>query len=843
MADSRRRQNHSCDPCRKGKRGCDAPEIRPEGAFTSCSNCIRWKKKCTFNFATAKRSTPGTVPARSRTKAKGKTTSTTSVPQPAADAAAAVDITGIATPESGDFHAILDSYNSLLDQGLLSNPGDMLGFSDSSNPASAGFVHTDAGNTHGKEPDLWSIGVGSEGNWQADLLMDPNMPPSYWQPKLSTTTITQEAERFFSPLESQKGICHALEDTTPDDDIMQALGHGSNTFSSVSALTPSSDLPWTFLNHFSETTATKYARSTITANMLRIYHDSMENALSCWLTEHNCPYADKPSSMLPSRQIKEWGPAWSNRMCLRVCRLDRVSSSLRGRALSAQEDGMAARALHLAIVAFASQWTQHAEGGTGFSVPEDIARDERTIRRNTWNEARHALQRSSGIPSFRVIFANIIFSLTQAPLDELDGDGDGNARLDRLLENDGAPTFLEAANRQLYTFRYKYARMRRQAPVVREVRRGSIASTFTEGLEEPIVNPPVDPLLSSPEHRSTLSLMFWLGIMFDTLTAAMYQRPLVVSDEDSQVSTLDLESDSSQDINLDCWEPHHRQKTQKADVWGALFLRSPTDQHQMQPRWPCSYETAASILSEATPVKVLLYRRVTQLQTLLYRAAPPTRLESVIRETLLVYAHWTRKYHPFMLDCVANHALLPSRIQSWYVILAGHWHLAAMLLADVLEEIDRGSGLGLDTDRENRQRTQLVSTLRMENAIAVAGLARASLSGQNPGMAAHYHDSLNEVAFLVEPWTVVLVHSFAKAAYILLDALHVDVSVDLGLDLDLDAGDSLGLGFSLPGSATARLSQNCHFCICALQYLGRKSDMASLVARNLARALDLKLIR
>lgn len=86
----------------------------------------------------------------------------------------------------------------------------------------------------------------------------------------------------------------------------------------------------------------------------------------------------------------------------------------------------------------------------------------------------------------------------------------------------------------------------------------------------------------------------------------------------------------------------------------------------------------------------------------------------------------------------------------------------------------------------------------------------------------HFHDSLNEVAFLVEPWTVVLIHSFAKAGYICLESLHVP-----------DEQNMLAECFR----------QNCEFCICALQYLGRKSDMAFLVARNLSRSLELKLGR
>lgn len=83
----------------------------------------------------------------------------------------------------------------------------------------------------------------------------------------------------------------------------------------------------------------------------------------------------------------------------------------------------------------------------------------------------------------------------------------------------------------------------------------------------------------------------------------------------------------------------------------------------------------------------------------------------------------------------------------------------------------------------------------------------------------YFHDSLSEVAFLVEPWTAVLVHSFAKAGYILLESFDISAEQDV---------------------YTECLRQNCEFSIRALQYLGRKSDMAYLVARNLSRSLELK---
>lgn len=347
---------------------------------------------------------------------------------------------------------------------------------------------------------------------------------------------------------------------------------------------------------------------------------------------------------------------------------------------------------------------------------------------------------------------------------------------------------------------------------------------MTEVLEmsKPSESPQIDPILASHEHRSTLGLLFWLGVMFDTLSAAMYQRPLVVSDEDSQIESASPSMlDSEYQVDVDGWNIPRKGIRDKRDVWGDFFLRIPIERQefsQAQPRWPCSYEEAASVLSEATPVKVLLYRRVTQLQTLVYRGASRDCLEKVIEKTLLVYEHWNCKYQRFMLDCVANHELLPPRIQSWYVILDGHWHLAAMLLADVVESIDHGR-LGSDTEREARQATDFVSTLRIDNAFAVGALARSSLHGQEPTMHRHFHDSLSEVAFLVEPWTVVLIHSFAKAGIISLERLE------------------------MPGERnmlTECFRQNCEFCICALQYLGRKSDMAFLVARNLSRTLDLK---
>ncbi|KAJ5098361.1 Regulatory protein alcR [Penicillium argentinense] len=806
MDDTRRRQLHSCDPCRKGKRRCDAPKNRKDTGFLLCSNCKRWNKECTFNWLSSKRD--DSTGARRRAKAKRQENSQV-------DELASSMISHVPAPNEV----------SLAPQWHPAISDDILASSHAANTAS-GFSFP-------SHPEVFiggSEGTGSSVD-QFDFLSWSMDNPIDWQ--ISATS--QESEKVFRRLESQAvfhntNYFHSPPETTEQSENeftpfshkpkASGLNHlGLNYPSTPTSVQRSSPNSTSNFCIASENAANQYARSTMTRNLIRIYHDSMENALSCWLTEHNCPYSDSTiSSMIPLRERKEWGPNWSNRMCIRVCQLDRAASSIRGRVLSVEEDRTAARVLHLAIIAFASQWTQHAQKGTGLSVPEPISRDERSIREYVWNEARHGLERSTRIPSFRIIFANIIFSLTQSPLDNNQDKG-----LGQLLENDGAPIFLETANRQLFTFRHKYVRLIRESPPkLKESRRGSIGSEFTPESDtlNTSASSAADPIIASQEHRSTLSLLFWLGVMFDTLSAAMYQRPLVVSDEDSQIASASPEVPDSEDQLQFSIE---KTPCRKQDVWGEFFLHPAPHQDlsRVQLRWPCSYEKAASVLSEATPVKVLLYRRVTQLQTLVYRGASRERLEEVIQKTLLVYQHWNYTYQRFMLDCVENHELLPSRIQSWYVILDGHWHLATMLLADTLEGIDKGS-LGSESEREARKATEFVSMLRIEHAFAVGSLARASLHGQNPSMYQNFHDSLNEVAFLVEPWTVVLIHSFAKAAYISYE--RMDMSDEHSMLAD-------------------SFRQNCEFCICALQYLGRKSDMAFMIARNLSRSLSMKLTR
>lgn len=449
---------------------------------------------------------------------------------------------------------------------------------------------------------------------------------------------------------------------------------------------------------------------------------------------------------------------------------------------------------------------------------------EHFSRENLWNQAHRALDAAAGISSFRVIFANIIFSLTQRPLNvsehisALDSmiDQSGNRpskanELQYLLDNDYAPQFMENATRQLFTIRYKLTHLQRKTSDP-AWRMGNIqASSGTS--QKPL----------TPEDNETFNLLFWLGVMFDTLSAAMHQRPPVVSDEDSEISCAASLSES-QAARTESEDNLSLVATKGSNLWGDLFLhKGAPDQGSDIPRWPCTYAEAIQTLCDASPVKVLLFRRASRLQTLVYRGAGPEQLEEAIRDALRVCHHWNTTYKQFVIDCTLNHDSLPPRIQSWYVIIAGHYHLAAMILADTLESLDR-EGIGQDSERESRRAIDLVGTLKRENAVAVSNIAYYSLCGQESSFAKmqEFHDSVNEAAMLTEPWTAVLTRAFTKAGYNLLN------------EVDTPSHNMHAAQNNPSGQALLQ----CGYCLDGLLCLGRKSDVAFLAARILSKRLD-----
>ncbi|KAH7552762.1 hypothetical protein BM1_08713 [Bipolaris maydis] len=783
----RRRQRRSCDACRRSKRACDAERFAD---FTgqSCSNCLRKNQACTFNWLKA---TTNSNQELQRKRTRSGTQSSND------------SIEGFTTQHHGfqsnaSFEMADRRRRSAKSFGEEGDQED-----DSNNPQSEDLDNEMSGSSY------------------AGDLVPVRSRKSYGRSPFLSSSHSQRSsfnERF-------------------EDKRM--MGEGSFQFKDMLL-------------------GERTSRGFVTNGLLRIYNDSMENALSCWLTEHNCPYTlqkHKTSVLSSGRTNREWGSSWGNRMYNRVIQLDRAYNSIRIRALTAEEERTASKALNMAVVAFASQWAQAGDRGSrarstdyNFSTDEFPESNyfERSMQEGLWHQTSQILHRAAGIDSFRIVFAMIIFSLTQRPLDITRPFPYSMSQLKAkyeyfksIIQDDESPIFLELALRQMMAQRRSLERAEQTMPRTAD-------GEFQDPLQQ--------------EDRDTFNLLYWLGVMFDTLSATISERTVVVDDEDcelprpkSRKPTPPAAATSAStawpvipnmfntqfhpvppDATVDAPTVDSGASKDPEDnkVWGDLFMRNPDSQVDPKAtRWPCSYKLAASTLSSAAPVKVLLYRRVSQIQTLVSRQASADKLESAINAAFQVYTYWSRTYAPFISDCITHHATLPTRIQSWYILLAGHWHLGVFLLSDLLHTIDTAA-LSLPNERACRLSSNLVATLRRQNALAVADLSLASIhpatqseeefaaaaaAAAAGGVRSEFHFALSEAALLTEPWTIVFVRSLCRAGYILV---------------------SIAASTDFTGEEREQARARCGDCIEGLWYLGRKSDMAFLAARCLSSMLD-----
>lgn len=574
---------------------------------------------------------------------------------------------------------------------------------------------------------------------------------------------------------------------------------------------------------------------------MKIYHDVMEGALSCWLVEHTCPYKSLPPTPgdTPDTQRfgsledmhKEWGPNWSNRIYRRVIKLDRMAHLLGLKRLGQADEIKVSSALNSVVMAFTAQWAQSSQrssarwpgsagldGSHGYQPPDpDIGEEfDRTLQKTFWNQARRALDDCSEIDSFRVAFAEIIFGLTQKYVEvtgaqqgsslTLDKNVDMSEVVDEILRGDRQQMWLERATRRLHVLRRRVELYDRQRRNREDGRQGYDA-----------------------EYRKTIDLLFWLAIMFDTISAAMTERPLTVSDEDTSNLALSYSipttsSTTSSTTNV----------ANMARRWNTILTKDQQTKITSL-RWPLSIEVIAQELSDAAPVKVLLYRKITRLQTLIARGSDTAAIEETIEDALMVYRHWQLLYHPLFTDLIENHLSLSSRIQSWHVCLLGHWLLATLLIADLIQCVDQ-RGLGMAAETRRRVETGRAAGIRRASVRMVSDLARASAPRDDDyGQLENFHDAVKDGALLTEPWTMILIRTFAGAAIALLEE---------------GEGEGEGVGARpAEGSVETRAShqpvdhrgalERCEDCVKALFYLGaRKSDMARQVADVLAGCLQ-----
>ncbi len=837
----RRKQNRACDACKRGKRACDATG---RASNEVCSNCLRTGKVCTFEKVLRtvkeksnrkiKKNLPPTPPTRSRDGTQNLSEAVQSYSREASDLSGYPSSLQALSPSSLE---LLDNVHSDTTQ-FRAGSQDTYAFPDINelcpSLTSEDFELITQEDSNGSTTTSgWEavVDIIRQRDTTSEIDTTPSSIFGAWSRKRKTPPESQRSPRVRFP-----------------SDV--------NSSSNVAALL-----------------AEKTNKSLISDSLTRIYQDTMENALSCWLTERTCPYTyegiDRNQLGL-TEPLSCQNPLESgNRVIARICQLDRPTSTLRERPLTHHENQMASRAVKATIMAFSSQWAQspsavrEATGGsqqfetsqgiidgrTNGTVHSDKPSSfDRSLQESLWYDAQRALQECAEIDSYRVIFAQLLFSFTQKPLprhqyariskvraeggvnielttdarkvEELTAESYNSAfeatgspsnsntsdtsgeikELQDLLELQGSPIHMEAALLRLSAKRVRLEDLRRS------VRRGS---TDAAGIAD----------------RKTFNMLFWMVMMCDTLLAVLYKRPCVVSDEDSLILHADNLPDTEK--TADACEPPVDDDLEFSP-WGTLFLKKAELTVRARPSmWPMAEDHALSLLSDAATVKVLLYRKIKRLSNCMFRGNSAKRIEAAIVDALNVYEYWNKTYGEFILTCLKHHEDLHARVQSWYSVLIGHWHLAVFWLADCLDEVDQRQK-GDHLYGALRKSCRLAFEMRKASAFQISDVCRVARprDGSNFHRIGNFHTTVCEGALLTEPWTEILIRCFTRSADLFLKWLS-----------QLQSSPSHPSSWSRAGSFDA-LYDNCMQCIAGLFDIGRKSDMSYLLALSLLERLQ-----
>ncbi|GAB1213255.1 hypothetical protein ATERTT37_002404 [Aspergillus terreus] len=439
--------------------------------------------------------------------------------------------------------------------------------------------------------------------------------------------------------------------------------------------------------------------------------------------------------------------------------------------LTRSEDRAASKALHLAIMAFATQWAQGSHrqrekyshrslNHAGDEIADGITGEFDQILRNYfWDQAHHALEQVCEVESYRVACAELIFGLTQRPwnADNQSLEPQIEARYRKfsidsvmsqvrdIIRREGPPRYMESAARKMHALKYRcdaYEKGLGKQRGSREKEAHGIAAM-------------------SSEDRATIGLLYWLAIMFDTISSSMNERPVVVVDEECE---HEAQKEKQQIAKMDQALVRGR--------WNLELLIQGSVDNTHQTHWPCSYEAAAEDVIKSAPVKVLIFRHLSYLQNAVRKGSHEGHIEDIISSTMSLYHYWNKTHGAFFGELVQNYSAVPQRIQGWFVCISAHWHLAALLLADLLDFIDENA-LGMEDATCNRRTSQMAWRIRKHSARELSDLARVATPPDGdinlgvPQMP-DFHHAVNEGTLLTEPWTMLLIRAFTTASTVLL---------------------------------------------------------------------------
>ncbi|KAK0383851.1 hypothetical protein NLU13_9762 [Sarocladium strictum] len=842
-----RRQNHSCDYCRKSKKACDgfalnrfrflsssggcspssSPASRPASHLLPCSYCVRTKKQCSFN------ANWGPSPAASVTERNEAQHNSTKRLKSDGDAQEGSML-------DYDLELTLDD----LSQAIRGHDSVCSSFPSASTPGvqSQGQVQQSDSRTDGVRyghhyPDQTRICAGQDHGLGLESWTELVDSVSPWDTvdvaSLNDHTASQASHVDFSSGDWYgDGISDGLSLSGTDPGSLTNLGKRKGR--RASQLDDERSLS-VYNTDFRISSAAN--NHLIIGNLLGIYHDVLENNLACWLAEENCPYKmhrpgraylvshKSPSRRIPSaspqaeRGSMEWGRDWSNRIYRRVTQLDRMAVRSRSIRLSRAQSHDASRALSLVIMAFATQWSQgrrrddmQTRRPSQGKRDEEMEKDfERHLQKSVWRQAKRALDDVADVECFRVAYAEMVFGLMERPWDDEDelaevvlGESDSDlgseamqSKVVDILAQDGPPVMLERAARKMQVLKFRFES---ENP-------DSLCSSASP---RPCSGNMTD------EDRETIGLLYWLAVMFDTVSAPMNERPVALGDEECQ-------HDAAREGQTEGELGERPTDSRSSLRWNIhLFTRGGQDISAGDLSWPCSHDVAASAIARSAPIKILIFRHLSYLQNILRRKEFGQPIEDALWEATLVYRYWNTVYARFYRDLVQNYETVPTRIRAWFVCIYIPWHLACLMLADVVELVGQNK-VGLSEHTRTRERADMVSRIRTQSAHELSELARVTAPGDGTEQLPDYHHAVNEGPLLTEPWTVLLVRAFAKSALFYLCREQKVVKVP-----------------EVPALHGTDCDQNivrARYCIKALASLGKKSTMARQIANAFNRAL------
>jgi hypothetical protein len=640
--------------------------------------------------------------------------------------------------------------------------------------------------------------LGVEGSTWLDSTEDPSL--QYSQPKATHLIFPQDGTEDFHATEKSvlapRSKKHAISPYSTDYEIMASINH-----------------------------------SLITDSLLGIYHDVLENNLACWLSEDTCPYKMRPRRGSELSRIKPTTPAnntannntrhsgdaaWPNRMIRRVIKLDRAAQKIGQCRLTQTESKAASKALSLAILAFATQWSQglvqgRAKQSAWSNNPLDEENEfEQNVRMSTWDQARRALGACSHLESYRVVYAELVFGLVQkpstrqndaesTPYEQTENILNRSRReVSKILATQSQPVFIERATRKIHAMKFRL----------------DIAETGFSVFSDSDAKPQ-DEL--SPEDRSTIGLVYWFAVMLDTVSSSINEKPVTVNDEDCQPE--DDDDNIAKEMNERSSLAHQR--------WEArIFVQDDLEIPSATLSWPCSYHEAAEAVVRSAPVKVLLFRYISYLQNTLRKRQFGRPIEDVIGGALLLYKYWGMTYGSFFRSLVSDYSNVPPRIKGWFVCIVVPWHLGALMLADFIDFVD-SNGLGSEESSRRRKAENLASKIREASASELADIAFVTTPSEDDACGRQLpdlHFAVNQGSLLTEPWTILLVNAFAKAGLHHLGALDELENQKAQASICVD-------------EKRQRCVRRIDACAQCLWFLGRKTAMAGDVAVLLLKAI------